>query len=141
MTARTIRGKTIRQWAEHFEVTPCRVYQLAARGILEAKIDGTWKPRDQGRKAVPVFGRTYREWAEYLGVSIFVVWNMKARGDLERVANGEPIPNRLAEHRVCGLTLREIQDRLGISRQAVHQAFRAGRLEARVVKILREERK
>lgn len=140
MTARTIRGKTVRQWAEQFGVTKCRVYQLEKAGILEKKIDGKWRPKDQGRKAKPVHGRTYREWAYHLKVKISTCWAMNARGDLERIAKGEAIPNRSAEHYVCGLTLREIQDRLGITRQAVHQQFRAGKLEARVREMIGEER-
>jgi hypothetical protein len=129
-SSETIHGKTVKQWADHFGVTVGRIYQLKASGSLESRINGTWKPGK--RQGVPQFGRTYREWAAFLGVKESTVWGMNRRGDLERIVKGEPIPNRMAKHVVCGMTLPEIQDKLGMSRQRVHQLLKNGLLKDRV---------
>jgi len=130
-TNHLIRGRTVRQWAETLGLTIGRVYQLLYQGQLEARIDGTWKPKQPvGRPEHRHFGLSVSQWAKLLGVARATVRQWAANGNLERAYRGETIQNPHARY-IGGMNISEWAEYLGVSRQRAHQLADKGVLQHR----------
>jgi len=126
-----IRGKTVKQWADILKVSIPLIYKLMREGQLEARIDGTWLPVKYGRPPTLQYGKTLAAWASEAHRDISTIRRWLRNGNLNRFANGQPLERGKPFVMVAGKTLREYQDELGVTRQRIHQLYKAGTLAAR----------
>jgi len=76
-----------------------------------------------------VRGKTIREWSEIIGIPLVTVYWRYYRGELESVIDGT-LPDRTK--RYCGLTVAEIEKRLGRNAVMVYKYIKDGTLERRL---------
>lgn len=140
-----IAGKSVEECAKQIGVSKIRAYQMARSGDLEARLNGTWKPKVRdvtncGSQQKPMHGKTASEWSVELGISQPSVYQWNRRGWLKKVARGAD-PNKFKHARPYkGMKLGDIAKQLGVSRQRVDQLKKRGQLDDRLAGVDRWEK-